>query len=63
MIYSALKNSVFKVLHKFLNKYVTEIQLPGNGIQQLSILQSSNRVLAWLGIDDFPHIMYKCSCI
>jgi hypothetical protein len=43
MIHSALYNGLFKALHLFLNKYVAEIQLPGNGIQQLSILQSSKQ--------------------
>jgi hypothetical protein len=41
VVFSAIKNSVFKDFYLFLNKYVAEIQLPGNGIQQLSILQSS----------------------
>jgi hypothetical protein len=49
IVYSALFYNVFKALNLFLNKYVAEIQLPGNGIWLLSIPQE---VLTWLGIGD-----------
>ncbi len=49
IVYSALFYNVFKALNLFLNKYVAEIQLPGNDIWLLSIPQE---VLTWLGIGD-----------
>jgi hypothetical protein len=38
---------VFEVLNLILNKYVAEIQLPGNGIRSLSIPQSSGVACNW----------------
>jgi hypothetical protein len=37
MVYSELFYNVFKALNLFFNKYVAEIQLPGNGIWLLTI--------------------------
>jgi hypothetical protein len=39
LVFSVIFNNVFKALNLFLNKYVAEIQLPGNGIWLLSIPQ------------------------
>ncbi len=39
IVYSALFNNVFTALNLFLNKYIAEIQLPGNSISRLSIPQ------------------------
>jgi hypothetical protein len=44
---------IFKDFNFFKNKYVAEIQLPGNGIRLLSIPQSS----IMIGIGDFHHTM------
>ncbi len=43
MVYSALFSKVFEALNLILEKYVEEIQLPGNIIQLLSIPQSSSQ--------------------
>ncbi len=54
MAYSALFNNVFDALNLLLiilYTYVAEIQLPGNGIRLLA------KVLPWLDIGDFNHIM------
>ncbi len=59
--------TVLNALHLLLNKYVAEIQLPGNYIQLLSKPPSSTQSSAWLVIDDFPitsctvHVKYKYS--
>jgi hypothetical protein len=49
----------FKALNLFLkNKYVAEIQLPGNGIWlicDLHITEVLHRMLIWLGIGDYKH--------
>ncbi len=43
MVYLELLNNAFKALNLILNKYVAEIQLPGNAIRLLSIPQSSSQ--------------------
>jgi hypothetical protein len=55
MVYLAVLKDVFKVLNLFLNEYVAEILLSGNGIRLLSIKQSSN--MAHHLLFYFYHIM------
>jgi hypothetical protein len=63
MAYLTLLNNAIEALNllliqKFFYTYKAEIQLPGNGIWLLSRTQSSGyRVLPWLAIGDFYHIM------
>jgi len=60
MVYSVLFNTVIEALNLILEKYVAEIQLPGNIIQLLSIPQSSGMACHWR----FPshHMNLKCCC-
>jgi hypothetical protein len=44
-------NYVFKASNLILNKYVSEIQLPGDGILP-DLTEFLHRVLTWLGIVD-----------
>jgi hypothetical protein len=62
MAYSVQFNIVFEApnllfYHFFILTfiYIAEIQLPDNGIQLLS--RTLARVLPWLAIGDFQHIM------
>ncbi len=58
MLYSALFNIIFEALILLFKKYVAKVQLPDNVICLLSIPQRSvYRVLAWLVIGNFHHIM------
>jgi hypothetical protein len=57
MKYSTLKNCVSKALHLFFNEYVADIQLPGKAFNSSPYHRVLNRVLAWLGVNDFCHLM------
>jgi hypothetical protein len=49
-VYLALFNNIIKGLNIYLNKYLAEIQLPGNGIRLLSTLNRFyTEFMGWIG--------------
>jgi hypothetical protein len=47
MVYSSLFNNVIEALNLVLDKYLAEIQLPGNITQLLSLTQDSGMACHW----------------